>query len=479
LKIEYQTAVGVWRPVAVDRSRGGGDRTMSRGTLTWWPTDAPTTAVQVRAEISDLAGNTTVTQAKTEALPPPQGRPDITVGVSRPAQDSLVQSATPPFESTTGPTGGSHAKSGGGKKANKNSLASASRNGAAATDDANGAANSSFGPPPIAGSSSQDFGSKPSPLSDVNRSDAGMQWPADRSTDMPFGRGPIPTTVSADLPPARSDGFQLPPPAAGPTYVASANRGFENVNPPIRNQVLPGGGTVSAIGSASYSMLPPGERPRMVNTKSFELEYDVDSVGPSGIAKVELWGTRDGGRNWNSYGVDPDNRSPIRTVVEAEGLYGFRLAVQAGNGWGGMPPRPGDTPELWVGVDLTKPIVRLVGTQAGEGPHAGELLIRWDASDAMLAARPITLYFCDKPEGPWTIIAAGLENSGSYAWRPDNRVPPRIYLRIEARDDAGNTATFDSAEPVSLQQIQPEGRIRGVRSVTDTASGGRLYEFYR
>jgi hypothetical protein len=209
------------------------------------------------------------------------------------------------------------------------------------------------------------------------------------------------------------------------------------------------------------------------------MDYEVDSVGPSGIAKVELWGTRDGGRTWTSYGVDNDNRSPIRVNVDGEGLYGFRIAVQSGSGLGGLPPRSGDVPEVWVGVDLTKPMVRLTSTQAGEGPHAGELLIRWEASDAALAARPISLYFSDKPGGPWSIIAAGLENSGQYAWQPDNRVPQRIYLRIEARDEAGNTAIFDAPDAVPLERIQPEGRIRGVRSVTDTATGGRLYEFYR
>src|SRR6185369_16599444 len=116
---------------------------------------------------------------------------------------------------------------------------------------------------------------------------------------------------------------------------------------------------------------------------------------------------------------------------------------------------------------------RITGIQIGEGPHAGELLIQWQASDKYLAARPITLLFSEKQSGPWSIIAAGLENNGQYAWRPDNRVPQRIFLRIEARDEAGNTATFDAPEPVSLEQVQPEGKIRGVRSVNDPSMSQR------
>jgi hypothetical protein len=241
------------------------------------------------------------------------------------------------------------------------------------------------------------------------------------------------------------------------------------INSPIRDQA---GASVPASPSlgdplpklgGDEAILPPGERPRMVNSRSFDLEYEVDGVGPAGIAKVELWGTRDGGKTWKSYGIDSDNRSPIRATVEGEGLYGFRVAVQSANGLGGLPPKPGDSPQMWVGVDLTKPTVRILGVEAGTGEHAGELLIRWQASDAAMASRPITLQFSDRPNGPWSIIAAGLENIGSYAWRPDNRAPDKIYLRIEARDEAGNTATFDTPEPTALDRIFPAGRIREVR----------------
>ena len=257
---------------------------------------------------------------------------------------------------------------------------------------------------------------------------------------------------------------------------------MENVNPPIRNQVIPGienrgpGPVTNTPPSGSSNpQFPPGQRPRMVNSRTFEMDYEIDSVGPSGVAKVELWGTRDGGRTWSSYGTDPDNRSPIRVNVEGEGLYGFRIVVQSGSGLGGLPPRSGDSPELWVAVDLTKPTVRLIDANPGSGPQGGEVLIRWEASDAALANRPITLQFSEKPGGPWSIIAAGLENTGQYAWRPDARVPDSVYLRVEARDEAGNIGAFEATAPVPLERLRPEGKIRGVRSI-DTANGGRIYE---
>ena len=210
-----------------------------------------------------------------------------------------------------------------------------------------------------------------------------------------------------------------------------------------------------------FSQLPSGQRPRMVNARAFELEYEIDSVGTSGVGKLELWGTRDGGRSWSIFGVDPDNRSPLPVSIDAEGIYGFRIVVQSGSGLGGRPPADGDAPDIWIGVDLTKPSGRI--TSAEVAAEAGELAIGWEAGDDVLDTRPIAISFSAGAGGPWTPIAAGLENTGSYRWRLDNRVPDRIFLRLEVRDEAGNVGAFETAEAVSLDRHRPEGRIRGVR----------------
>jgi hypothetical protein len=210
----------------------------------------------------------------------------------------------------------------------------------------------------------------------------------------------------------------------------------------------------------------------MVNSKTFELGYDVDSVGRSGIAKVELWATRDGGRTWTSMGVDSDNRSPFIATADGEGVYGFRVTVQSGSGLGGRPPQSGDLPELWIGVDLTRPTARLISAEAGTGDRAGEIVIRYEANDASLASKPVTLLQSAQPGGPWTTIAAGLDNSGQYTWRFDNSVPDRVYLLLEVRDEAGNIGSFESADPISLDRVLPQGRLRSVRPVGDSARGG-------
>src|SRR6185437_1415340 len=120
-------------------------------------------------------------------------------------------------------------------------------------------------------------------------------------------------------------------------------------------------------------------------------------------------------------------------------------------------------PEIWIGVDRTKPVVQLTGVEVGKA--STEMLIRWEASDELPDSRPISLLLSDRPGGPWTAFASGLENTGSYTWRLDNRVPEQLYLRIEARDQAGNLGIYETPEPITLDRQRPQGRLRSVRPV--------------
>jgi hypothetical protein len=209
------------------------------------------------------------------------------------------------------------------------------------------------------------------------------------------------------------------------------------------------------------------DRQRMVNSRTFELEYDVDSVGSSGIGRVELWGTRDGGKTWKSFAVDSGKRNPLQVSVKEEGAYGFRIAVTSGAGFGGKPPVAGDPPDLTIGVDLTKPSARIVSAKQGADSESGQLIISWQADDQqMLAARPVSLSFSENRSGPWLPIAAGLENTGRYAWSLDNRTPGKVYLRLEVRDEAGNVGTHETTESVMLDQSHPTVKIRSVRPIS-------------
>jgi len=204
---------------------------------------------------------------------------------------------------------------------------------------------------------------------------------------------------------------------------------------------------------------------RMVNSLAFDIEYDLQSVGPWGVAKVELWGTHDDGQTWQSYTVDSDNRSPVRVSVPNEGVYGFRILVDGANGSGATPPRSGDKPELIVAVDLQAPRAELLSTELGQGNLADHLQLRWAVEDRNLESRPIGLLYSTNPHGPWSTIATGLENTGSYTWRMQRHMPNQFYVRLEARDMAGNLTTDQTSTPISLSRPQPTGRLRSVRPI--------------
>ncbi len=215
--------------------------------------------------------------------------------------------------------------------------------------------------------------------------------------------------------------------------------------------------------------LPPGERPQMTQHNRFNLAYDLDGVGPSGVASVQLWATRDGGRVWQQWAVDEDRRSPFPIEIADEGMYGFRIVVQSGNGLSGEIPQSGDEAEVWIGLDQTPPHAAITSARYGRGQEVGTLSIFWEAKDEVLSPRPITLMFSDNPRGPWTTLAAGLENSGQYQWRVDGSVPAQIYLRLEVRDAAGNVGVHQIDRPIANDGLVPRGRIRGIQPLEDAA----------
>jgi hypothetical protein len=224
-------------------------------------------------------------------------------------------------------------------------------------------------------------------------------------------------------------------------------------------------------GKSSHSAGQTDKALRMVGARTFEIEYDLNSVGPWGVAKVELWGTYNQGQTWESFSIDHDNRSPVRVTVPAEGIYGFRILVDGANGASSAPPRSGDFPEFMVRVDLKAPQAQLRPIERGQGNQVDHLVLRWTASDDNLEKQPISLFYSSSPHGPWSTIAARLKNTGNYSWRLQRHVPDQFYLRLEVRDMAGNLTTAQSQEPVTLMRPQPTGRLRGIRPVGPRGAG--------
>lgn len=217
--------------------------------------------------------------------------------------------------------------------------------------------------------------------------------------------------------------------------------------------------------------LPPGVQPKMVGSRTFALEYEVEEAGWQGISAVELWGTNDSGQSWRMYTRDDDNRTPLIVTVDGEGLYGFRIVVAGAGGEAPVRPVAGDQPELWVGVDLHRPVAELTSVEVGADNLADHMMLRWRAVDDNLDARPISLFYSSRSAGPWSSIATNLENTGEYSWRVERHVPSRFFLRLEARDAAGNIAAYETRDPIEFAPPVPNAQLRSAAPVNPAAAG--------
>lgn len=208
----------------------------------------------------------------------------------------------------------------------------------------------------------------------------------------------------------------------------------------------------------------PSQNPghRTVKSHLFQIDYEVNDIGPSGVAAVELFVTQNDGEKWYRYGVDEDRRSPFDVEVPDDGVYGFAMRVISGAGLTDPPPQPGQKPDIVIEVDAAPPIVQLFPFKQGQGAHSNRILVTWEAEDYKLAERPIALSWSSDPKGPWKLITDWLPNTGEYVWTVPRGIPPRLYLRVVARDAVGNMARVDTPQPVLVDLARPSARIVNV-----------------
>ncbi|MHC4880457.1 MAG: hypothetical protein ACYTGL_28740 [Planctomycetota bacterium] len=288
--------------------------------------------------------------------------------------------------------------------------------------------------------------------------------------------GPATPTVPSSVPhlgtaPVRTaPAPYTPPPFAGPQATAGVPSTSSNGLPPGTapqprwNEQL-----VSTVpGSIGTNEVPTFQDQqeavgsRIVRERSFKIDYRVDDIGPSGVGAIELYVTQNGGEKWYRYGVDEDRKSPFDVEVPMDGVFGFSIRVVSGAGLSDPPPRSGEEPDIVIEVDASPPVVELHPLRQGTGDKRNRILITWAAEDQRLADQPIAISYATTPGGPWTQITNWRENTGEYIWTVNAEIPPRLYVRIVARDAAGNIAKVDTPQPVLVDISKPTARIVNV-----------------
>ncbi|MCA9216572.1 MAG: hypothetical protein KDB27_26060 [Planctomycetales bacterium] len=217
-----------------------------------------------------------------------------------------------------------------------------------------------------------------------------------------------------------------------------------------------------------YAPPPQDDGPptQVTNSRAFNLEYDVDDLGSTNLARVELWVTTNGGHNWSSYGTDDDLTSPFYVEVENEGTYGFQLLIHSTEGQSTAPPQDGDAPEISIEVDTTKPVAFLRDAFV-ERDNPEVMSIEWNATDRNLSAGSITLSYAETLNGPWVVIANDVKNTGRYRWQMPEQLPRAVNIQIDVVDDGGNRTVHQLQQPTATRSTSPKARIKAIRSADE------------
>lgn len=273
---------------------------------------------------------------------------------------------------------------------------------------------------------------------------------------------PVPTPLSDAGPslnvPKNAPGIPGPYEAQVPFVASSADQ-----RPEITQDRWP-----AAAPAGEPSTFRLNGRQRVVNTHRFQLGYKVDDVGPSGVGGVDLFITPDNGRQWFRYGEDVDRTSPFEVQVPRDGDYGFTVRVRSGAGLGMDPPVPGEPPSIQVIVDQTPPKLELLPIRQGRGTDLNQITIQWKITEERPADKPVSLYYAPTPQGPWEPISGWRADTGSFAWSVGLGSPAQFWVRVVARDAAGNVSQAETTQPIMVDLARPTARIVDVEVLPAT-----------
>ncbi|MEZ6058831.1 MAG: hypothetical protein R3C19_00550 [Planctomycetaceae bacterium] len=200
----------------------------------------------------------------------------------------------------------------------------------------------------------------------------------------------------------------------------------------------------------------------LVNSQTFEIAYEVDDVGPSGVGRVELFVTEDNGQKWFRYGEDADRQSPFQVDVMGEGTFGFAIRVRNGLGFGDPPPQPGEAPDVLIAVDQTVPVIDFDQPQVLADNH-GSVHLNWRVADQSGLVEAVRLEVSSMVGGPWTPVFDWQQNPGHFEWPIQPGTPPSVHFRVLARDAAGNVASAQTSQAVLIDQKRPTARVLRVQ----------------
>ncbi|HEV3146534.1 MAG TPA: hypothetical protein VGZ47_21785 [Gemmataceae bacterium] len=215
---------------------------------------------------------------------------------------------------------------------------------------------------------------------------------------------------------------------------------------------------------SSVKELPVPSNVPLINSLRCRLDFSVDGKADNTPA-VEVWATGDGGRSWQKCGESLLGKSPVLVTFPQDGVYGFLFAAKTTGGE--LSPRPGSMPDGWVEVDTAKPTVEMHSVKMGAGSEASDLFVTWTARDRNLGADPVSIYYATQASGPWYPLALNVANSGKYRWTVPSGMP-RLFVRLEVSDRAGNTTRCETPEAVLVECPRIPVKVLNIVPIADS-----------
>jgi RNA polymerase sigma factor (sigma-70 family) len=130
-----------------------------------------------------------------------------------------------------------------------------------------------------------------------------------------------------------------------------------------------------------------------------------------------------------------------RRVVAIEPAGNVRLALPL------LPPQKHDT----ASERRKQPLSAELYAPKCDPDRLGAVVLTWKAGVSPGAVTGVALEWASRPAGPWAAIGKRwLPNTGRYSWRLPAALPRKVYLRLSARDTAGNIALAQTAEAVLI-----------------------------
>ncbi len=239
-------------------------------------------------------------------------------------------------------------------------------------------------------------------------------------------------------------------------------------------------GSPAAFNHASYSAGIPdhpapnaqavGPTPgstQIVNNRVFDIAYQVEDVGPSGVSEVDLFVTENNGGEWFRYDNDVDLQSPFQVDTRGEGTFGFAIRVRNGLGFSEPPPQPGERPGIVILVDQTPPHAELAQPKVlADGQ--GRIHLTWQIADQNMSAEPVRLESAVSAAGPWTPLFDWQMDERSFEMPIQPGMPTTLHFRLLVRDTAGNVTIAQTTQPVLIDQQRPTARLLRVQPAAPT-----------